>query len=218
MSSNLSELEFYSRPSPIACGKLNIIAFYCIILLIVSLIFNTSLLVVFAKYKKLRSTLNMFIMAITVLNLVGSISELSFVIPTNLKCKWLFNKVGCDLSAFIMYTVGCSSIYMMAAISAQRFMIIYKPFTIKKITYSNSFAVIALCVMLGIFWAAMPLYGWSHYALEAGLTTCAVEWAEQSYNVYSYNVSIFIFVFAIPVFLIVFCNFYMLFIVSLLIQ
>ena len=36
------------------------------------------------------------------------------------KIRWLFGKVGCDLSAFIMYTVGCSSIHMLAALSVQR--------------------------------------------------------------------------------------------------
>ena len=63
------------------------ISMYCVVLLLLSLFFNISLLVVFGKHKKLRSTLNMFIIAITILNLVGSISELSFVIPTNMKCK-----------------------------------------------------------------------------------------------------------------------------------
>ena len=58
-------------------------------------------------------------------------------------------------------------------------MIIYKPFMIKKITYSNSLAVMLLCLGFGIFWAIVPLYGWSYYSLEAGLTSCSVEWADQ---------------------------------------
>ena len=50
---------------------------------------------------------------------------------------------------------------------------------IKKITYSNSLAVMLLCLGFGIFWAIVPLYGWSYYSLEAGLTSCSVEWADQ---------------------------------------
>ncbi len=63
------------------------ISMYCVVLLCLSMFFNLALLVVFGRNKKLRSALNMFIMAITILNLFGSISELSFVIPTNMKCK-----------------------------------------------------------------------------------------------------------------------------------
>jgi hypothetical protein len=66
-------------------------------------------------------------------------------------------------------------------------MIIYKPFTIKQITYSNSLIVIGVCILFGLFWASMPLYGWSHYSLEAGLTTCAVEWADQRYIKSNYD-------------------------------
>ncbi len=86
-NSSFSSADIFSQISPIDCSTLNIFAIYCIILLIMSLIFNTSLLVVFFKHKKLRSSLNMLIMAITVFNLVGSISELSFIIPTNIKCR-----------------------------------------------------------------------------------------------------------------------------------
>ncbi len=82
-------------------------------------------------------------------------------------------------------------------------------------TYKVSFFIIAICILLGVFWASLPLFGWSHYSLESGLTSCSVEWAERSFNVYSYNVTIFIFVFVIPVFIIVFCNLCMLAIVSL---
>lgn len=206
--------DYFGRQSPIEPFKLKIIAFYCTILLILSLIFNTSLLVIFLKYKKLRTSLNMFILTLTAIHLFGSISEFSFVIPSNWYGRWITGKSGCIISGFIMYTVGMTQIYMMTAISVQRFLIIYKPFLIRKMTYKVSFSMIALCIALGAFWAILPLLGWSHYSLEAGLTSCSVEWAERSYNVYTYNLAIFIIGFSVPVFLIIFCNSYMLSIVS----
>lgn len=69
-----------------------------------------------------------------------------------------------------------------------------KIFTSKQIVI-----VIVLCILLGIFWAALPLFGWSYYSQEKSLTSCCVEWLDRSFTVVSYNVTIFIFIFFIPV-------------------
>ena len=88
----VSKNNFYGKNSPIECYKLNLIAVYCIILLILSVFFNALLLLIFARYRELRISLNMFIIALTVLNLIGTITELSLVIPSNIKCRFvIFN-------------------------------------------------------------------------------------------------------------------------------
>jgi hypothetical protein len=87
----LSKLSKFGMTSPIECYKLNIIAVYCMILLVLSLIFNTMLIIIFARHKKLRTPLNMFILTLTILNLFGSIIEFSFVIPSNLACRYLLS-------------------------------------------------------------------------------------------------------------------------------
>lgn len=86
--------------------------------------------------------------------------------------------------------------------------------SMKKMTYSKSILGVQICLLLGAFWPTMPLVGWSHYALEGGMTSCSVTWNEQSTNVISYNIAIFIFVYIIPIVLIVGTNVKMLFIVS----
>ena len=65
---------------------------------------------------------------------------------------------------------------------------------------------IGLCILLSLLWSALPFFGWSYYSLEGGLTSCSVEWASQEWNVYSYNVTIFVFAFLIPLIFIVYCN------------
>lgn len=97
-----------------------------------------------------------------------------------------------------MYFVGCSSIYLMMAISFERFFIIYKPLEIKSMTHQAMIIVIILCLVGGLFWAVIPFSGWSYYTLETALTSCTVEWASRAVTVLTYNVAIFIFVFLIP--------------------
>ena len=55
-------------------------------------------------------------------------------------------------------------------------------------------------------WAMMPLFGWSYYSLEGGLTSCSIEWSEKSFNVISYNITILICVFIIPLIVIIGSN------------
>ena len=85
---NLSNM--YEQESPVECYKLKYISYYCIVLLVLSLVFNISLLVLLAMYKKLRTTLNMLVTIIVVLNLIGSLCELPVVIASNFSCKYVY--------------------------------------------------------------------------------------------------------------------------------
>jgi hypothetical protein len=65
---------------------------------------------------------------------------------------------------------------------------------------------IVISLLLGLLWPIFPLLGWSHYSLEGNLTSCSIEWADQSFNVVSYNITIFVCVLIIPVTIIVYCD------------
>ena len=93
-------------------------------------------------------------------------------------------------------------------------MVVCQQINIKQITRKFKLASIATCLLLGVLWPVLPLFGWSFYTLEGGLTTCAVEWAERSIAVVSYNATIFIFVFFVPLFIITFTNIKLIYFVS----
>jgi hypothetical protein len=213
--------SFKFTDESLKCFKLNIIAVFCTLLLILSMFLNGSLLLAFLRYKTLRTRGNIFIIALTCINLFGSVLELPWIILSNFYCKlvleifwpywfrfrltelifsnrWIFDYFGCALSAFLMYLIGCTSILLMCAISFERFYMIYDPLNLKKITAKKCYISIAICFLVSIFWSSMPLLGWSHYSLEGAHTSCSVEWNERSWNVTSYNIAIFIFVFLVP--------------------
>ena len=105
-----------------------------------------------------------------------------------------------------MYIVGTIQIYLMAAISFERFFIIYKPLSIKSISTKVILIVIAGCTFMGVLWAIFPYFGWSYYSLEGALTSCSVEWFERSFNVISYNVTMFFVVYIFPLVIIFYAN------------
>lgn len=86
------------------------------------------------------------------------------------------------------------------------FLIFQKPARIKTLTYKQCLKSLILCAVLSLIWASMPLFGWSYYSLEGVKITCSVEWRDRSFNVISYNTTIFLFVFIIPLVILVVTN------------
>lgn len=89
--SNLNTKNEIAGISPIDCTTLRLFSAYCFCLFFVSIIVNGSLLVVFYKYKKLRTNLNLLIIAIAVLNLIATFLYMPFVIISNYYCKYNIN-------------------------------------------------------------------------------------------------------------------------------
>lgn len=113
-----------------------------------------------------------------------------------------------------MYVIGCSSIMHMCAISFERFYMIYDPLNLRRLNKNVCLAIIGACVATGFFWASGPLFGWSHYSLEGAKTSCAVEWASRSPSVTSYNMTILVFVFLLPLFFLCATNFKLVFLMK----
>ena len=61
--------------SPIPCHQLQLIGFLCVFLFSLSLFANLFLLWVFAKKKSLRIPMNMFVITLTVFNVIGTLVE-----------------------------------------------------------------------------------------------------------------------------------------------
>ena len=81
------DLDIFSNESPIECYKLRIVSINCIVLFLLSVIFNSFLLIIFLTKKQLQKSSNIFIFTLTLFNLIGSITEFPFVIVSNLYCK-----------------------------------------------------------------------------------------------------------------------------------
>ena len=88
-----------------------------------------------------------------------------------------------------------------------RYLVLKNPALLKKLTFKVYFFIISMCALVSLAWATFPLFGWSFYTLEGALTSCSVEWADRSWNVFTYNVTIWIFGFIIPLTIILYCNF-----------
>lgn len=69
------------------CSSLKIISYYCIILFFLSMVFNVILLRLFYFHKELRKSFNLIIIALLLLNVLGTLFELPVIILTNYYCE-----------------------------------------------------------------------------------------------------------------------------------
>ena len=74
---------------------------------------------------------------------------------------------------------------------------------------------ILISILIGIFWAIVPLFGWSEYSLEGAMISCSVEWNKRTASIMSYNISIALFVFILPLVIIIIINWKIVYIVRL---
>ena len=105
-----------------------------------------------------------------------------------------------------MYTAGLMQILIITAISMERYYIIANPLEMRKITFQNIGLIIMVCLGFTLILTIAPLVGWSRYSLESSLIQCGVEWADRSWNVQSYNFTIFITNYLFPVGIIAYCS------------
>jgi hypothetical protein len=78
----------------------------------------------------------------------------------------MFGRVVCVTTAFTMYFIGSSSVFLMCAISYERLCIVNNSVNKSKVDRKFCLRVMFLCLIGGLFWSVMPLLGWSEYALE----------------------------------------------------
>lgn len=79
--------DLYNMDPPVQCYKLQIIGVVCCILFATGVFFNGILLWAFIRHKQLRTPINYYVIGLTILNLIGSLFELPFIMVSNLYCK-----------------------------------------------------------------------------------------------------------------------------------
>ena len=52
----------------------------------------------------------------------------------------------------------------------------------------------------------MPFFGWSEYSLEGVMISCSVEWNKKTLSVMSYNITITVFVYLLPLATLIYTN------------
>ena len=103
----------------------------------------------------------------------------------------MFKRIGCVLSAFQMYFYGCVGVYLMVAISIERFLIFKNSTSVPRSSLSlkSSLLIVLTCILFGLLWPVLPLFGWSYYSLETSHMVRNIQYLNSFLMEYDYFIS-----------------------------
>ncbi|XP_061584024.1 blue-sensitive opsin [Cololabis saira] len=160
-----------------------------------------------AQYKKLRSHLNYILVNMAVANLLVS-SVGSFTCFYCFAFRYMaLGPLGCKIEGFTATLGGMVSLWSLAVIAFERWLVICKPLGNFQFRSEHALVLCGLTWVCAMCAAVPPLVGWSRYIPEGMQCSCGPDWytTGNKFNNESYVMFLFGFCFAFPFCMIMFC-------------
>ncbi|XP_053482575.1 teleost multiple tissue opsin 2b [Ictalurus furcatus] len=202
----LTFLDFSSSDSPVPkLSPAGFIALSVILGFIMTLGFlnNFIVLVLFCKFKKLRTPVNMLLLNISVSDMLVCVCGTSLSFASSVRGRWLLGRTGCMWYGFINSCFGIVSLISLMILSYERYstMTVYNN---QGPNYRKHLLAVGGSWLYSLIWTVPPLLGWSSYGLEGAGTSCSVSWTDHSPKSHAYIICLFIFCLGLPVLLMVY--------------
>ncbi|XP_014020063.2 teleost multiple tissue opsin 2b [Salmo salar] len=167
---------------------------------------NFVVLLLFCKFKKLRTPVNMLLLNISVSDMLVCMFGTTLSFTSSIKGKWLLGRHGCLWYGFINSCFGIVSLISLVVLSYDR----YSTLTLynkRGPDYRKPLLAVGGSWLYSIFWTVPPLLGWSSYDLEGAGTSCSVSWTLRTAQSHAYIICLFIFCLGLPIVIMVYCYF-----------
>ncbi|XP_064182605.1 vertebrate ancient opsin-like [Anguilla rostrata] len=165
---------------------------------------NLVVLILFCKFKTLRTPVNMLLLNISVSDMLVCLFGTTLSFASSVRGRWLVGQGGCMWYGFINSCFGIVSLVSLAVLSYDR----YSTLTVcnkRAPDYRKPLLAVGGSWLYSLLWTVPPLLGWSSYGLEGAGTSCSVTWTSQTPQSHSYIICLFIFCLALPVLVMVYC-------------
>ncbi|XP_073318416.1 pinopsin-like [Pagrus major] len=173
-------------------------------IMVLGLLNNLLVLVLFCRFKTLRTPVNMLLLNISVSDMLVCACGTTLSFASSLRSRWLYGRHGCMWYGFINSCFGIVSLVSLAVLSYDRYstlMVCNK----RSPDFRKPMLAVGGSWLYSLVWTVPPLLGWSSYGLEGAGTSCSVSWTENSSSSHSYIICLFIFCLGIPVLVMVYC-------------
>ncbi|XP_073330291.1 teleost multiple tissue opsin 2b isoform X1 [Pagrus major] len=165
---------------------------------------NFIVLLLFCKFKKLRTPVNMLLLNISVSDMLVCVFGTTLSFASSIRGRWLLGRSGCSWYGFINSCFGIVSLISLVILSYDR----YSTLTVynkRGPNYRKPLLAVGGSWLYSLFWTVPPLLGWSSYGIEGAGTSCSVSWTVQTVQSHAYIICLFIFCLGIPVLVMVYC-------------
>ncbi|KAM6986095.1 opsin-1, short-wave-sensitive 1 [Aplochiton taeniatus] len=163
-------------------------------------------LLVTAKYKKLRQPLNYILVNISFAGFIFVTFSVSQVFVCSLRGYYFLGYMLCALEACVGAIAGLVTGWSLAVLAFERYVVICKPFGSFKFGNNQALGAVAFTWVIGTACATPPFFGWSRYIPEGLGCACGPDWYTHSeeYGTTSYTYFLLITCFFLPMTIIIF--------------
>uniref|UniRef100_A0A672R4C1 Ubiquitin specific peptidase 54 n=1 Tax=Sinocyclocheilus grahami TaxID=75366 RepID=A0A672R4C1_SINGR len=176
---------------------------------ITGIVGNFLVMYAFCKSRSLRTPANMFIINLALTDFLMCVTQTPIFFTTSLHKRWIFGEKGCELYAFCGALFGICSMITLMIIAVDRYFVITRPLaSIGVMSRKRALLILSAAWAYSMGWSLPPFFGWSAYVPEGLLTSCSWDYMTFSPSVRAYTMLLFTFVFFIPLFVIMYCYFF----------
>ncbi|XP_057703495.1 melanopsin-A-like isoform X2 [Corythoichthys intestinalis] len=173
---------------------------------ITGMVGNFLVIYAFSRSRSLRTPANMFIINLAVTDLLMCVTQAPVFFTSSMHKRWIFGEKACELYAFCGALFGICSMMTLTVIAVDRYFVITRPLTsIGVLSRKRALAVLAAAWAYSLAWSLPPFFGWSAYVPEGLLTSCTWDYVTFTPSVRAYTMLLFVFVFLLPLAVIVSC-------------
>ncbi|KAM4730070.1 melanopsin-A-like [Anableps anableps] len=167
---------------------------------------NVLVIFAFSRSRSLRTPANMFIINLAVTDLLMCATQSPVFFTTSMHKRWIFGEKGCELYAFCGALFGICSMITLMVIAIDRYFVITRPLTsIGVLSRKRALLILMAVWVYSLGWSLPPFFGWSAYVPEGLLTSCTWDYVTFTPSVRAYTMLLFIFVFFLPLLIIISC-------------
>ncbi|UJR13708.1 hypothetical protein I4U23_000719 [Adineta vaga] len=163
----------WTRPALASCYTLKWIGGYLCLVFIFGIFLNGIILYTLLKKSHSQTPVDIFMIVLSSADLSHALFGIPLSMTSNLACRWLYGKYPCYFEGFMAYFVGMIGLYILTALSLNRYWMIVTSAKFKYINSQTAHISIVIAILGSFFWAIAPVFGWNDYTLEV---TFVVAW------------------------------------------
>uniref|UniRef100_A0A6J0SFN2 Pinopsin-like n=1 Tax=Pogona vitticeps TaxID=103695 RepID=A0A6J0SFN2_9SAUR len=187
------------RPTIFPRAGYGVLAFLMFLNALFSIFNNFLVIAVTLKNPQLRNPINIFIFNVSFSDLMMSLCGTTIVIATNYHGYFFLGRKFCIFQGFAVNYFGIVSLWSLTILAYERYNVVCQPLGTLQMSTKRGYQLLGFIWIFCLFWAVVPLFGWSSYGPEGVQTSCSIGWEERSWSNYSYLITYFLSCFFIPV-------------------
>ncbi|CAM5102107.1 unnamed protein product [Eretmochelys imbricata] len=163
---------------------------------------NLLVLVLYYRFQRLRTPTNLFLLNISLSDLLVSLCGGALTFVSCLRSRWVWDAPGCVWDGFCNSLFGIVSIMSLTVLAYERYIRVVHA---KVIDFSWSWRAITYIWLYSLAWTGAPLLGWNRYTLEIHGLGCSVDWQSKNPSDASFVLFFFLGCLVAPVGIMAYC-------------